>query len=52
MKKEEINQQLNEIRIMASLKHENIVRFKECFYEPNKFIYIIMEYLENGDLFQ
>lgn len=36
---------------MASLKHQNIVRFKDSFYEKTKYIYIIMEYLQKGDLF-
>ena len=42
---------LNEIRILASLQHPNIVGYKEAFYDQNtKTINIVMEYADDGDL--
>ena len=40
---------LNEIEVIKTLKHPNIVRYYKSFIE-NKKIYIIMEYFDNGDL--
>ncbi|CAD8080082.1 unnamed protein product [Paramecium sonneborni] len=42
---------LNEVRIIASIHHENVVSYKECFIEDN-ILCIIMEYAEGGDLLQ
>ncbi|MCF0124257.1 MAG: protein kinase, partial [Clostridia bacterium] len=42
---------LNEIRILASLSHPNIVGYKEAFFdEPSKTINIVMEYADDGDI--
>ena len=50
---------LNEIRILASIKHRNIVGYKEAFAdEPNNSLWylsrdsdsIVMEFANNGDL--
>lgn len=42
---------LNEIRILASFSHPNIISFKESFYsEETKSLDIIMEYAEEGDI--
>ena len=42
---------LNEIRILASLSHPNIIGYKEAFYdEPSKTINIVMEYADDGDI--
>ena len=36
---------------MASIKHINIVSYKESFYdEENKYLYVVMECAEKGDL--
>lgn len=44
---------LNEVRILASIKHQNICAYKEAFVdEPSSSLCIIMEYLDDGDLFQ
>ena len=51
---------LNEIRILASINHPNVVSYKEAFYDPNSkslwyFIAnfsIVMEYADGGDLLQ
>lgn len=42
---------LNEIRILASLSHNNIIAYKEAFYdEQSKTLNIIMEYANGGDI--
>ena len=45
---------LNEVRIIASIQHPNIVSYKECFLETpngsNPELCIIMEYADEGDL--
>lgn len=42
---------LNEIRILASINHTNIVRYCEAFTEKDK-LYIVMEYAERGDIYR
>ena len=39
----------NEIELITTLNHQNIVKYYKSFTENNK-IYIIMEYFDNGDL--
>jgi len=42
---------LNEVRILASLNHPNIVGYKEAFFdEESKTLNIIMEFADDGDL--
>ena len=42
---------LNEIRILASLNHKNIIGYKEAFFdEETQTLNIIMEYANDGDL--
>ena len=42
---------LNEIRILASLRHPNIIDYKEAFYDDNtKTLNIVMEYADDGDI--
>lgn len=41
--------QLNEIRVMASIYHPNIVSYFETFVEGGK-LYIVTEYANGGDL--
>lgn len=43
---------LNEVRILASIKHPNVVGYKEAFVEEEKFLCIIMDYADDGDLYQ
>lgn len=44
---------LNEVRILASIRHPNIVGYKEAFLDENSnALCIVMEYANNGDLFQ
>ena len=42
---------LNEIRILASLQHPNIIGYKEAFFdEESKTLNIVMEYADDGDI--
>jgi NIMA (never in mitosis gene a)-related kinase len=42
---------LNEVRILASLSHKNIIAYKEAFFdEPSKTLNIVMEYADDGDI--
>lgn len=44
---------LNEIRILASISHQNIVAYKEAFFENKEGnLCIVMEQADNGDLLQ
>ena len=41
----------NEVRLLASLKHQNIIYYNEAFYDENeKILNIVMEYADDGDL--
>ena len=43
---------LNEIRILASLEHPNIIGYKEAFYDmASQTLNIVMEFADDGDLF-
>ena len=42
---------LNEIRLLASLNHPNIIDYKEAFFdEKSKTLNIVMEFAEEGDI--
>ena len=42
---------LNEVRILASIKHPNIAGYNEAFFEESgHFLCIVMEYADGGDL--
>ena len=44
---------LNEIRILASINHPWVISYKEAFIdEPTQTLWIVMEYANDGDLFQ
>ena len=44
---------LNEIRILASVKNKNVISYKEAFFdEKDSSLGVVMEYADNGDLFQ
>ena len=40
----------NEIEILSTLNHENIIKLYEIFENP-KFYFFVIEFVENGDLF-
>lgn len=51
LKKKELSNSLNEIRILASISHPNIIGFKEAFIDKDsKDLCLIMEYAGGGDL--
>ena len=42
---------LNEVRVLASINHPNIIGYKEAFFdEPSKTLNIVMEFADDGDL--
>jgi NIMA (never in mitosis gene a)-related kinase len=42
---------LNEVRILASIQHPNIIGYKEAFFEDaTSCLCIIMEYADGGDI--
>ena len=42
---------LNEVRILASIQHPNIIAYKEAFFEDaTSSLCIIMEYADGGDI--
>lgn len=44
---------INEVRILASIQHPNVIQYKEAFVdEPSKSLCIVMELADNGDVFQ
>jgi len=48
--KEKLNS-FNEVRLLASLKHQNIIDYKESFFDNNaNTLNIVMEYADDGDL--
>lgn len=53
LSKKEKENALNEVRILASVQHPNIISYKECFLEETPAaLCIIMEYCDGGDLYQ
>lgn len=47
--KDSLNHTLSEIENMKKLQHPNIVRYHNSYQEGNK-LYIVMEYIDGGDL--
>ena len=42
---------INEVRILASINHENVAGYKEAFFEEQtQTLCIVMEYADGGDL--
>ena len=42
---------MNEVRILASLEHPNIIAYKDAFFEESTMtLCIVMEYADGGDL--
>jgi len=51
MSSKERDNALNEVRILASVQHNNIIGYKESFYdETTKTLNIIMDFADEGDL--
>lgn len=43
---------LNEVRILASITHPCIIGYKEAFIDEETYLFIVMDYANDGDLFQ
>ena len=44
---------LNEVRILASIEQPNVISYRDSFIdEPSSSLCLIMEYADNGDVFQ
>ncbi|OMJ71548.1 hypothetical protein SteCoe_30221 [Stentor coeruleus] len=52
LNKKEKKNALNEVRILASINHSNIISYKEAFFDDSGSLCLIMEYADNGDLYQ
>ena len=53
LKQKNILNSLNEIRVLASIKSNYVISYKEAFYEEkDNSIIVIMEYGDNGDLYK
>ena len=51
LNKKEKDNSFNEVRILASLRHKNIIGYKEAFFdEKSSTLNIVMEYADDGDL--
>ncbi len=51
MSSKEKDNALNEVRILASVQHQNIIGYKESFYDDeSKTLNIIMDFANDGDL--
>ena len=42
---------LNEVRILASITHPCIIGYKDAFLEEQKYLCIVMDFANDGDLF-
>ena len=44
---------LNEVRILASINHPNVIGYKEAFFEDaSNCLCIVMEHADGGDILQ
>ena len=44
---------LNEVRILASIDHPNVIAYRDAFIdESTSSLCLVMEYADNGDVFQ
>ena len=51
LKKKEQENSVNEVRILASVNHPNVIGYKEAFWDDkNSTLNIVMEYADDGDL--
>jgi NIMA (never in mitosis gene a)-related kinase len=51
LNKKEQENSLNEVRILASISHPNIIGYKEAFFDDDsKTLNMVMEYADDGDL--
>ncbi|CAG9333616.1 unnamed protein product [Blepharisma stoltei] len=53
LKPKEKSNGLNEVRILASINHPNVIAYKEAFFDDDSnSLCIVMEYADDGDLYQ
>lgn len=53
LKPKEKSNALNEIRILASVNHPNVISYKQAFFDnESESLCIVMEYADGGDLYQ
>jgi NIMA (never in mitosis gene a)-related kinase len=53
LNKKEQDNSVNEVRILASISHPNVIGYKEAFWEDStQSLNIVMEYADDGDLSQ
>ncbi|OMJ76319.1 hypothetical protein SteCoe_24345 [Stentor coeruleus] len=50
MSSKEKENALNEVRLLASFEHQNIIAYKEAFFDEGTCLCIITEFAEGGDL--
>ena len=51
LNKKEQENSVNEVRLLASVNHPNVIGYKEAFWDDNtKSLNIVMEYADDGDL--
>ena len=49
--KRELENSFNEVRLLASLNHKNVIGYREAFYDQkSKTLNIVMEFADDGDL--
>ena len=51
LKEKEKSNALNEVRILASINHPNIISYKEAFFDEGGSLCLVMEYADEGDLY-
>ena len=52
LSKKQQENSINEVRILSSINHPNIIGYKESFWDDNTHtLNIVMEYADDGDLF-
>ena len=51
LSKRELENSFNEVRLLASLNHKNVIGYREAFYDQkSKTLNIVMEFADDGDL--
>ena len=52
LEKKQQENSINEVRILASIHHQNVISYKEAFWDDNtSSLNIVMEYADDGDLY-
>ena len=51
LQKDQIERILAEVRLMSAIRHRHVIKLLEVF-ETNKYLFMVLEYAEGGDLLQ